>query len=84
MAKKTTRQRKELAQQRAVQQAVANVSQVTARTAAPAANPSPTPSARVTTSHSDDYPYIRDELRRIAVLAAGIVTILIVLSFIIR
>ncbi len=84
MAKKTTRQRKELAQQRAVQQAVANVSQMTARPVAPTATPSAAPPARATASQSDDYPYVRAELRRIAVLAVGIVAVLIALSFIIR
>jgi hypothetical protein len=83
MAKKTARQRKEIAQQRAIQQAVANVSTATARPDAPAAAPI-APIARSVEKTSDEFTYVRSDLRRIGFLALGIVSILVVLSFFIH
>ena len=84
MAKKTTRQRKQITQQRAVQQAIANTARVTA-VEAPAAEPStPQPKAARTYDTTEEYRHIRGELRRIALLAGGIIVTLIILSFVIR
>ena len=90
MAKKTTRQRKELAQQRAIRQAATNVAQAVSvsrveapSAAAPARAATPTPAARGIDVH-EEYQHIRSELKRIAILAIGITATLIVLSFILR
>ncbi|HEY4688551.1 MAG TPA: hypothetical protein VIK33_04515 [Anaerolineae bacterium] len=84
MAKKTTRQRKALAQQRAVQQAVANVSMVTSRPSAPMPAPSTPKLAQPAHDFSAEYARVRTDLRRIAILAISIVAILVALSFVIR
>jgi len=84
MAKKTTRQRKELAQQRAIQQAAANVSLATARSDAPAAAPTASSPAQSIVNTSDEYKHVRSDLRRIAILAISIIAILVALSFVIR
>jgi hypothetical protein len=90
MAKKTTRQRKEITQQRAIQQAAANVAQAVSASrveapsaAATARAATPTPTARGVDVH-EEYQHIRSELKRIAILAMGITATLIVLSFILR
>jgi len=87
MAKKTTRQRKELAQQRAIQQAAANVAMGSARIETPAAQPaaavtpaSPARAARVAET-GEEYKYVSSDLKRIALLALSITAVLIVLSF---
>jgi hypothetical protein len=82
MAKKTTRHRKEIAQQRAIQQAAANVALATSRPSAPTATPGPLPGASVPAA--DEYQHVRADLRRIAILAISIVAILVALSFVIR
>jgi len=84
MAKKTTRQRKELAQQRAIQQAAANVSLAMARSDAPAAAPTASSPAQSIVNTSDEYKHVRSDLRRIAILAISIIAILVALSFVIR
>ena len=85
MAKKTTRKRKQIAQQRAIEQAAANVSMATARPSAPAPKATPeTAAARVSVDLSDEYKYVRTDLRRIAILATSIVAVLVALSFVIR
>lgn len=81
MAKKT-RHRKEIAQQRAIQQAAANVALATSRPSAPAAAPGTLPSASAPVA--DEYQYVRADLRRIAILAISIIAILVALSFVIR
>jgi len=91
MAKKTTRQRKELSRQRAVQQAAANVTAGIAQPASPASTPTPTPAVRTGVDPSaalragvgEEYAYVRSDLRRIAILAAAIVALLVVLSLVI-
>ena len=82
MAKKTTRQRKEIAAQRGVQQAVANVSMAAARPSAPAAAPIPSTQAKPAVDYAAQYAYVRSDLRRIALLAVAIVAVLVVLSFV--
>ena len=84
MAKKTTRQRKELAQQRAIQQAAANVSLAMARSDASAAAPTASSPAQSIVNTSDEYKHVRSDLRRIAILAISIIAILVALSFVIR
>jgi hypothetical protein len=81
MAKKT-RHRKEIAQQRAIQQAAANVALATSRPSAPAPTPGSAPGASVPAV--DEYQHVRADLRRIAILAIAIVAVLIALSFVIR
>ena len=84
MARKTTRQRKEIAQQRAIQQAAANVAQAASRPSAPAAAASISSNARPAEDAGDVYPYVRADLRRIAILAIGMIAILVALSLVIR
>ena len=84
MAKKTTRQRKEQSQLRAIQQATANVSMAVARSDAQAAAPSLPAAARHTAELTDEYKYVRSDLRRIALLATSIIVVLIALSLLIR
>ena len=88
MAKKTTRERKQLARDRAIQQAAANVAMTAVRVdaaAEPAALETPaTPVRGVRAADfTEEYNRVRSDLRRIAVLAVSIVAVLIVLSFII-
>ena len=83
MAKKTTRQRKEIAQQRAIQQAAANVA-TTMLADAPAASTPAAPSRVVRAADfTEEYTQIRADLRRIAILAIAITAALIVISFVI-
>jgi hypothetical protein len=91
MAKKTRKVLKQASQQRAIQQAAANLT--TAAQAERAANPSvpaqttTTPAAHVSrtiTGLPEDYRYVKADLRRIGVLAVSFTTILIVLSFFIH
>jgi len=84
MAKKTTRQRKEIAQQRAIQQAAANVALSAARAGAPVTALDAPAAARRIIDTGDEYKHVRSDLRRIAVLAIGIIAVLIALSFVIR
>jgi hypothetical protein len=86
MAKKTRKVLKQASQQRAIQQAAANIttaqsveSAAVKNTAAPAAR-----TARVVSSMPEDYRYVKADLRRIGLLAVSFTTILIVLSFFIR
>lgn len=90
MAKKTTRQRKELSRQRAVQQAAANVTAGIAQPTSLASTPTPVPAVRTGVDPSaalragvgEEYAYVRSDLRRIAILAAAIVALLVVLSLV--
>jgi len=89
MAKKTTRARKQLAQQRAIQQAVANVALSAIRPDAPAIAPNasgaPIAQARADrlAEFTEEYARVRSDLKRIGLLAGSIVAILIALSFLI-
>jgi len=89
MAKKTRKVIKQESQQRAIQQALNNVSTAqavaTAKQAAESAAPSaPAKSARPVVASSDDYTYVKRDLRRIGLLAGSFTAILIILSFFIR
>jgi hypothetical protein len=86
MAKKTRKVLKQASQQRAIQQAAANITTAHAvesvavrNTATPVAR-----TARVVSDLPEDYRYVKADLRRIGVLAVSFTTILIVLSFFIR
>ena len=84
MAKKTTRRRKELAQQRAIQQAVAN----TATAAASQSSASRAPAAAAATGqpaadYTAEYARVRTDLKHIAIIAASIIAVLIALSFVV-
>lgn len=84
MAKKTTRQRKEIAQQRAIQQAIANSSLAAARVETPAPVQPGAAAARQTAIDADEFRYVRSDLRRIFILAASIIAVLVVLSFLVQ
>ncbi|HLF26758.1 MAG TPA: hypothetical protein VJG32_10500 [Anaerolineae bacterium] len=84
MAKKTTRQRKELAQQRAIQQAAANVSLTGVRPSMPTAAPLISSSNQALLERQEEHQRARADLRRIAMLAIGITAVLIALSFVIH
>ena len=88
MAKKMTRQRKQLARDRAIQQAAANVALTATRADTPAAGaasetPSVQPRAPRGIDFSQEYSRARSDLRRIALLAACIIVVLVFLSFVI-
>ena len=88
MAKKMTRERKQLARDRAIQQAAANVGLTAARvepSAAETAPEAPAVQARAPRGidFSQEYSRARSDLRRIALLAAGIIVVLVFLSFVI-
>jgi hypothetical protein len=84
MAKKTTRQRKEIAQQRAIQQAIANAGLASTRAEMPAATAPAAPAVRQAAGDVDEFRYVRGDLRRIFILAASIITVLVALSFVIQ
>ncbi len=87
MAKKTRKVLKQESQQRAIQQAAANINTAMAAEAAAAAQNTPAPAARTTkiaNGPTDDYRYVKSDLRRIGVLAASFTAILIILSFFIH
>jgi hypothetical protein len=89
MAKKTTRARKQLAQQRAIQQAAANVALSAFRPDAPAVAPessgAPVAQARADrlAEFTEEYHRVRSDLKRIGLLAGSITAVLIALSFLI-
>ena len=83
MAKKSRKVLKQASQQRAIQQAAANITTaLTAATAQAAAAPK-SASARAAGA-PEDYRYVKSDLRRISILAASFTAILIALSFVIR
>jgi len=84
MAKKTTRQRKELSQQRAIQQAAANIALSAARADTPPAEIGAPATVRRIVDVGDEYQHVRGDLRRIAILALSIIAILVALSFVIQ
>ncbi|HZY43018.1 MAG TPA: hypothetical protein VFF59_13585 [Anaerolineae bacterium] len=85
MAKKTRKVLKQESQQRAIQQAAANITTAlaAATTDAAAAQKSVSTSVRAV-SASEDYRYVKSDLRRISILAASFTAILVALSFVIR
>jgi hypothetical protein len=90
MAKKTRKVLKQASSQRAIHQAMSNVQSVStieATTGAPAARTPLNPAARtpkVELDPREEYKYVRNDLKRIAVLAGSFTAILIVLSFFIK
>jgi hypothetical protein len=86
MAKKTRKVLKQASQQRAIQQAAANVN-VPPLAAPPAAGGTSVAVGRTvkaSENSAEDYRYVKSDLRRIGILAASFTVILIALSFIIR
>ena len=85
MAKKTRKALKQESQQRAIQQAVANVS---ADTSAPApAAPAPTAPARpakVELEEQQEFAFVKSDVRRSLTLAGIFAAVMIILSFIVR
>ena len=90
MAKKTRKVLKQESSQRAIRQAMSNVQSVAAvetPAGAPAGRPSLNTAARapkVEIDPREEYKYVRNDLRRIGILAASFTAILIVLSFFIH
>jgi predicted DsbA family dithiol-disulfide isomerase len=87
MAKKTRKVLKQESQQRAMQQAMANVSAVDV-VAAPAATPAaPTAavhSSKFETEGLQEFAYVKSDVRRSLALAGFFTVVMIVLSFIVR
>ncbi len=88
MAKKTRKVLKQESQQRAIQQAQANVSAVDV-IATPAAPVAPTPTVTARTSKFEaegqqEFTYVRSDVRRSLGLAGLFTVAMIVLSFIVR
>jgi hypothetical protein len=87
MAKKTRKVLKQESQQRAIQQAVANVSALEADTApapvvsAPAA---PTRAVKVELEEQREFAYVKSDVRRSLTLASIFAAVMIVLSFVLR
>jgi outer membrane biosynthesis protein TonB len=78
---------KQESQQRAIQQAAANITTAMAAATSEAATAQKSASVRVARpvdSAPEDYRYVKADLRRIGVLAVSFTAILIVLSFFIR
>jgi len=85
MAKKTRKVLKQESQQRAIQQAVANVNAVDA-VAAPAAAESAAPvrAARVELEEAQEFAYVKSDVRRSLTLAGIFAATMIVLSLVLR
>jgi len=89
MAKKTRKVMKQVSQQRAIQQAKANVSAVdVAATPAPApAAPMPTVTARTSKFEAEgaqEFAFVKSDVRRSLSLAGVFVVVMIALSFILH
>jgi len=88
MAKKTRKVLKQESQQRAIQQATVNVNSALAASATRAAKPAVVEATvrigQVETAPTDEYKYVKADLRRIGILAGSFTAILIVLSFFIK
>ncbi len=85
MAKKTRKVWKQESQQRAIQQALNNVNTAMATAAAkPAVPDAPASVAKVQSDSTDEYKYVKRDLRRIGLLAVSFTAILVVLSFFIK
>jgi hypothetical protein len=88
MAKKARKVLKQESQQRAIQQAVANVNTVSAAASAPAetaVSAAPAP-ARVVKGVSDEqeFAFVKSDVRRSLTLAGLFAVVMIVLSFVVR
>ncbi len=86
MAKKTRKVSKQQSQQRAIQQAVANVQTVDATSAAPAAvEPvAPARALKVGVEEAQEFAFVKSDVRRSLTLAAIFAAVMLVLSFILR
>lgn len=87
MAKKTRKVLKQESQQRAIQQAVANVSALEADVApAPAvsAPAAPTRAVKVELEEQQEFAYVKSDVRRSLTLASIFAAVMIVLSFVLR
>lgn len=88
MAKKTRKVLKQESQQRAIQQAVANVNAADAVTAPAAAEPAvaaaPTRALKVEITDEQDFKFVRSDVRRSLTLAGIFAAAMIVLSFVLR
>ena len=86
MAKKTTKQRKAITQQRAIQQAAANVNMTAVGVSAPVAAPQASATTRQPLQIADEheYAFVRADLKRILILATALIVVLIALSLVIK
>ena len=88
MAKKTRKVLKQESQQRAIQQAATNMNTALSTAAAQPTTVEKAPTAVRTTKPgemvTEDFRYVKADLRRIGILAASFTAILVVLSFFIR
>jgi ribosomal protein L12E/L44/L45/RPP1/RPP2 len=87
MAKKTRKVMKQQSQQRAIQQAVANVSTVDAAVAPAPAAPTPAAPARAAKleiEEQQEFTYVKSDVRRSLTLAGIFIVAMVVLSFIVR
>ena len=86
MAKKTRKVSKQQSQQRAIQQAVANVKTVDAASAAPAvAEPAaPVRTPKVELEEAQEFAFVKSDVRRSLTLAGIFAVAMIALSFILR
>jgi hypothetical protein len=87
MAKKTRKVLKQESQQRAYQQAVANVKTVDAAAPAAPAAPASTAAAHASTFEAEglqEFAYVKSDVRRSLILAGVFSAVMIVLSFIVR
>jgi len=86
MAKKTRKALKQESQQRAIQQAVANVNADAAVAPAPAAPApaAPARAAKVEPEEQQEFAYVKSDVRRSLTLAGIFILAMIALSFIVR
>ncbi len=87
MAKKTRKVLKQESQQRAIQQARANVSTVEAAAVPAPAAPvaaAPVRSAKVELEEQQEFAYVKSDVRRSLTLAGIFIVVMIALSFIVR
>jgi hypothetical protein len=86
MAKKTRKVMKQASQQRAMQQAVANINSVdvVAAPAAVQAAPAAAPHSKYEAEGQQEFTYVKSDVRRSLTLAGIFTVAMIVLSFIVR
>ncbi len=84
MAKKTRKALKQESQQRAIQQAVANVNTEAAPAPAAPAPVAPARSAKVELEEQQEFLYVKSDVRRSLTLAGIFMLVMLVLSFIVR
>ena len=86
MAKKTRKVSKQQSQQRAIQQAVANVQMVDTTPAAPVAvePAAPARNAKVELEEAQEFAFVKSDVRRSLTLAGIFAAVMLVLSFILR